>query len=363
MKHRDRLGAFACVLSLCIASAPAVDFARAEDLEKAKKTVNAATKEQLLAEFQRRWHAEKGGLKGVTRSIAGRGEESPLSAIDDQTLVAAVRTRTIYGHDDREEWFQIHDESVSALARASVALFDASGAIRESKGVSLKTVSLQKAQGLCATERYAAQPAGAFCSGTLVRPDVVLTAGHCVREIDDSRSPPPLPDVRFVFGYRLETAQSNPVSIPAEQVFAGREVLGGERGETRDWALVRLDRPVPAAIAKPISEWDPMPVKIGQKVFVIGYPSGIPLKYAPGASVQDTSNPGYFKADLDTFGGNSGSGVFDQATKKLIGVLVRGDTDYVKDPSGKCMQAKVCPRYADCRGEDVTRISAVTNFP
>jgi hypothetical protein len=87
------------------------------------------------------------------------------------------------------------------------------------------------------------------------------------------------------------------------------------------------------------------------------------LKSAPGAEVRDTANQSFFKADLDTFGGNSGSGVFDQGTKKLIGVLVRGDTDYEKDPSGKCTIAHVCPRYSDCRGEDVTRIGLVPAIP
>lgn len=79
-----------------------------------------------------------------------------------------------------------------------------------------------------------------------------------------------------------------------------------------------------------------------------------------GAQVRDISNPGYFKADLDTFGGNSGSGVYDQATKKLVGVLVKGDTDYKEDPAKQCMIAHVCPRYSDCLGEDVTRVSVVT---
>ena len=86
----------------------------------------------------------------------------------------------------------------------------------------------------------------------------------------------------------------------------------------------------------------------------ICFPSGIPLKYAPGAEIRDISKPEFFVANLDTFGGNSGSGVYDQATKELVGILVRGDTDYVLD-SG-CRGDNVCPSSGSL-GEDVTRIS------
>ncbi len=146
-----------------------------------------------------------------------------------------------------------------------------------------------------------------------------------------------LPQLRFVFGYWMKDARTAPAAIfrPSRSSPA-RRLLGGEAAETRDWALVRLDRPVPETIAKPVTDWTLDPVQKGQKVFVIGFPSGIPLKYAPGAHVRDVANPGFFVAELDTFGGNSGSGVYDQATKKLVGVLVSGDADYVEDKAKKC---------------------------
>ncbi|MGA7327276.1 MAG: trypsin-like peptidase domain-containing protein [Rhodomicrobium sp.] len=336
---------------------------KADELSKASKAVKAATNEELLAEFQRRFQTRTRGLRSLNeKALQGRAV-SPLADIDDGALVQATRmnSRAIYGIDTRVEYFEIKDEAVRAVARASVALFFGESVEPAGQSASLVTRPLQKSHGiwhrqldLCPGEKFAGEPVGAFCSGTLVREDIVLTAGHCVSEISNSPNIPPIGGVRFVFGYRVEKDGANPTRIPSSQIFSGYELLGGETNTSRDWALIRLDRPVPAEIASPVISWSTGVAK-GAKVFVIGYPSGIPLKYAPGAEVRDDADPNYFVANLDTFGGNSGSGVSDQTTKKLAGILFRGDTDYVEDKSKSCMRVNVCPRTG-CSGEYVTRL-------
>ena len=57
-------------------------------------------------------------------------------------------------------------------------------------------------------------------------------------------------------------------------------------------------------------------------------------------------------ANLDTYGGNSGSPVFNAQNNKVEGILVRGETDFVSN--GQCNVSLVCPSTG-CRGEDVTR--------
>jgi V8-like Glu-specific endopeptidase len=246
-----------------------------------------------------------------------------------------------------------------ALGKASVALFSPTVVQSGSDGgVRLKLETLKDTQGLCVGERYVSQPVGAFCSGTLVGPDLVLTAGHCIREISGNGSVPAITSTRFVFGYQMRNDTSY-ATISSAQVFTGKEVVGGTMNtKADDWALVRLSKSVPSTIAEPVTDWDLRPVTQDQKVFVIGYPSGIPLKYAPGATVRDISNPSFFVSNLDTFGGNSGSGVFDEASNALIGVLVRGETDFLRDESKNCSRVHICPT-SGCRGEEVTRISLV----
>jgi len=65
-------------------------------------------------------------------------------------------------------------------------------------------------------------------------------------------------------------------------------------------------------------------------------------------------------ANLDTFGGNSGSAVFNAETGEVEGILVRGENDYVwSDENGsRCRVPQQCTNDA-CRGEDVTRITNI----
>ncbi len=84
-------------------------------------------------------------------------------------------------------------------------------------------------------------------------------------------------------------------------------------------------------------------IRLGKSVFP---GTRAPLKRGKG-------NQKLLKYDDATFGGNSGSGVFDMNTMELIGVLVRGEPDYVLRKSRRCYVANVCP-LPGCDGEDVS---------
>jgi hypothetical protein len=126
-----------------------------------------------------------------------------------------------------------------------------------------------------------------------------------------------------------------------------------------DFAILKLDRQIKDHAPLQL-ENSGQPEK-GLLVYVLGHPSGLPLKLADDARIQSVSSNGYFTANLDTFGGNSGSPVFGSGTNHVQGILVRGGTDYRLQ--GTCNIAYVCPALPDstteCGGEAVTLISAV----
>jgi hypothetical protein len=111
----------------------------------------------------------------------------------------------------------------------------------------------------------------------------------------------------------------------------------------QDYSIVRLDRAVTVPGALPLAIRRDGLVPLATTVGVIGYPSGLPKKIAFGATTRVTENTatGYFKANVDTYGGNSGSPVFNAGTGVVEGILVRGNTDFKLN--GNCFVSNTLP--------------------
>ncbi len=255
----------------------------------------------------------------------------------------------IYGSDDRLEWYQLGSAALRDFAEATAGVLDrtdltlmADGSYRIYTGTSFAS-----SQRLCSTEPYRSQPASMFCTAFRVGEDLVATAGHCV----DAAS---CGSTAFVFGFRMEDESSVRAQVPAQDVYRCSEVVARQETNTNDYAVVRVDRAIvghPTLRLRRSSAPD-----LGTPLVVAGHPSGIPLKVvADNAVVRDVSHPDYFSANVDTYGGNSGSPVVNAETFEVEGILVRGNTDFVYDRKKRCYTSNVCPD-SGCPGwEDVTR--------
>ena len=252
--------------------------------------------------------------------------------------------KVIYGDDDRLEYYQV-GPVLRCLSRSTFVLVSRSDLVSYGDRFRIDlSNTFQSLRRVCPNEPFASQPVPGFCSGFLVGPDLVVTAGHCI-------SPHDLDRIAFVFGFQVDESGKVVSEFPVECVYYGSEILGRSLGNS-DWCVVRLDRPVTGRL--PLSFRTDGAVSLGQHLVVIGYPAGLPLKIADGAWVRENKQAAYFVANLDTYGGNSGSAVVNADTLLVEGLLVRGEVDFEFDTESSCFRSRKCADEG-CSGEDCTR--------
>jgi len=229
---------------------------------------------------------------------------------------ASAGNRGIYGVDNRKDVFEA-DPYARKIARSVAAVFG--GGLDTADGiVTLPLLHFGTGYSLCPGQKFFDQPVGSFCTASLVAPDLVLTAGHC------APTPASCPGKNFVFGFEMGANGEWPAKVPASDVYTCAEIVASSNGDTRDFAVIRLDRPVTGR--EPLALNRQAPPGPGAAVFVIGTPMGLPLKVADGARVRKVETDS-FMTDLDTFGGNSGSPVFNGGTGLIEGILIAGGQD------------------------------------
>lgn len=273
------------------------------------------------------------------------------------TVAAQADTKVIYGQDHRLDVYEAVNPLHLELASSTAAMIS-SGSLSPDGGMTTISGSSLSSRGICESARFADQITAANCSGFLVGEDLLVTAGHCIRTQRDCESN------KWVFDFALNAAQQSDgtsFEVESNDVYGCSEIVERDlnRSNSDDYALVRLDRKV--TDRAPLTVRTEGRVETGTDLVVIGHPTGLPTKIANGAWVRDNSNGVYFSSNLDTFGGNSGSAVFDSATGMVEGILVRGETDYVYDYDQGCRVPKQCENDS-CRGEDVTRITNINTL-
>lgn len=266
----------------------------------------------------------------------------------------ASRTRIIYGTDDRVEEYEVTDTRLRAIGDATVVIVSRSMLTNNNDGTySLPASTFAQeylaatGRPLCADERFRDQPIPGWCSGALVDSQLVFTAGHCITGGGDCA------DAAFVFGFVMTDAASPVVRVPASEVYFCAGILARAEADA-DWGLILLDRPVVGH--QPLAVRRAGAPAVGESVMAIGHPVGLPRKYAGGATIREASSPDYFQANLDVYGGNSGSAVINTATLEVEGILVRGYADFRE--AGECDRSNVCPDTGCPGWEDVTRATA-----
>jgi V8-like Glu-specific endopeptidase len=277
-------------------------------------------------------------LRGIAAALLGSFAMMATAEVD--------RTpRIIRPPDDRVDYFatspmlQAIGDSVCAQIGTDMLTDHGDGTFTINAGTLATDFS-----PLCAGEPFADQPTAAHCTATLIAPDILITAGHCLDE-DGVRTD--LSTLYYVFDYAVKQAGVHPTMFTDDQVYRAVEILdlASVDPTANDWAVLRLDRAVEGRT--PVAVRSSGSIAVGQAVVAIGFGAGLPMKFSGNATVQALVDFG-FEADFDIIGGNSGGPIINANTGMIEGVLSadQGIDDFFQD--GPCFRATVCPQDPDC---------------
>jgi hypothetical protein len=273
----------------------------------------------------------------------------------------------IYGNDDRYEVDDYADHDFIEKAR-SVALRVSSKRLsvdRENSDlINFPFKKLKQAiPQICSNERFIDQYSVGDCSGFLIASNKLVTAGHCMFNQQECASN------QWVFDYKEGTTQFKKSNVYSCKKIIAQKYIYNET-EVNDYAVIELDRNV--TDRTPLTHRKIGRVNINTPVLVIGHPLGLPMKITDGARVSRMNEnererkfhswllrENYFTTNLDAYGGNSGSPVFNKNTGKVEGILVQGAEDFIFNYETQCLESRHLSNSYLNTYEKVMRITKV----
>lgn len=282
-------------------------------------------------------------------------------------LFSSQAWAVIYGSDDRQDIHHVPHlrSAASSIAVTVPKIFIKPHDTQTFRVEDVGTFGTSSGTQACSSERFADQPVFdvGTCTGFLVDEKHLVTAGHCILPngiVDNDLKHPFCESFSWYFDFNTAAGpQSTQQIIKKKNLYRCVRVVRAETIQLdstganpgNDFAILELDRRVEGATALKLSKAQ---VALKQRIFTIGHPFGLPAKFSGLAPIHTNTSAYEFNANLDTFGGNSGSPVFD-TSKNVVGILVGGHpVDLSFDHRKKCSRLNHCDASGSKCIEDST---------
>lgn len=249
----------------------------------------------------------------------------------------------IYGDDNRRYISEASalEQKLGRSVFAQVPLYKMFKSNISSITFDAKTV--RNTLNICAEEKFSDEIMLSNCTGFLVAPDLILTAGHCIKDKAGC--------LKNMWILDYDKSQD---TFSKDKIVYCKEIV--DSNYSSDYALIRLTK----------SLFDRTPLKIRRtgkvnsdaSFFVIGHPLGLPKISADQAILRGNLLDKTFTINGDTYSGNSGSPVIDAKTSLVEGILIKGDRDFEMDYVSLCQRSVHC-EDSTCKGEMVLRSTSI----
>jgi hypothetical protein len=257
---------------------------------------------------------------GVTIEAYGSGE--PLDSIQFSTVPGAFE-----GSHSDPDTFLFHSPYVEPIYETRLKCHNPFAWLRAAKASTSAEQGAVAATGIIVmTEEVT--PSGqapvtilSSCTGTLVGPDLFITARHCATDADHA-------DVRSAsvcFDFATDANGLRPAGYAPRwykvlgEVASGAPPNGNSPAVNSDWLILRLDTGATGIPITPRNLGRPQPLQVGEQVFTAHHPNGAAKKFQRGTL--STTNLATGVMGFDFAGGSSGSALFD-ANGNVIGATL-----------------------------------------
>lgn len=293
-------------------------------------------------------------------------ENANLRFVDTCDLTKS-NNKAIYGSDSRQDICSSNFKYDNPEKMKAVAMFVEKSQLIYAGSIEGKMIykvnsqtledSLSEMSGypVCSSMKYKDEVAPGFCTGFLIdengRNDELMTAGHCLEGSNVS-------SIRVLFTLAADgrkvisdnSTYAKDLFVTEDQIFS----IEGNQEFSSDMTIATLNREV--LNVEPLEITRKAFFKEGEELEMLGHPSGLTMKVAQGVVKSDEIYSNIIQAHISSFGGNSGSPVFDKASGKVAGILVSGQQDYELsyDYGNYCISNSVYTRY-DTGGESILK--------
>lgn len=247
----------------------------------------------------------------------------------------------IYGNDNRSFISEnTMNEMVKRSSLSILAKMKTENSYFEKDGhLVVNAENLMSKYNMCSSGQYAEEAHASTCTAFLVAPNVVATAAHCLKTIEDCKKSV------WAFNYKGSSLQ---VKLKAQDVVRCTEIIATKANENQDYTFFKISKKV---LDRPFLEFQKnYEVSKKDDLMILGHPFGMPMVLTDNVKIKNQI--GHFKAILkaDTASGNSGSPVINKETGKVIGIFLSGDPDF-SNSDGVCRNEIKCG-FLNChRGE------------